>query len=608
MNIEARVRGLQQAVAELYAKQKSGGIAGATGVASVKSFGAVGNGVADDTTAIQRAVNFVAGKGIILWFPAGTYRVASAPGINVPSDVTMQATPGTAVLHSTLAIVGAFPGNYTFLAQGVFVGAAGTVGITPVLGSETVVVDLATEPVVGQWILLSHNESAQIVQVKAVGGAAGVWTVTTDQPIVFPFVGGDTAQSLSYVPQNITIDGLSFSGTGDQTIELVHAINVTLRDVAYLAGSGSLGSAVVGYDVGCQNGLVDGAELDLTGNGPAVSGLYSQSNSRTVFRRVTVRGATLTGVVHLDAYASGLEDCWTLECARGQAISGFSAASYGSFDCWLYGGTDASSGTGLFVGEHLATRTRIESFDASFATAAAIIVGPNSSGTRLFAVSGTSSLIGLEVLAGASDTKAYGLDTSVCTSVSGTVQSATDLSIDGWICDQGAVTSQAATFGGGIARIRDARVSGAGVTVLCQFNGPRAEIADSQFLAAGLCLYATVGVLVVSATECTGARGIDMNAGATARIGLGCDFSGSATPFPINSAGKNVNRKQTVIANGATPVAIPWPDAKATDVLQLELQTVGGTPGHPTYTITPGTGFTIVSQALDTSTYEYFVP
>lgn len=60
-------------------------------VVSVKDFGAVGNGVSDDTVAIQTAVNNVSYSipgfygevtGKILYFPAGVYKITSA--INIP--------------------------------------------------------------------------------------------------------------------------------------------------------------------------------------------------------------------------------------------------------------------------------------------------------------------------------------------------------------------------------------------------------------------------------------------------------------------------------------------------------------------------------------------
>lgn len=53
-------------------------------VVSVKDFGAVGDGVADDTAAIQAAIN--SGKGAVI-FPAGRYRVTS--NITVPANTTV---------------------------------------------------------------------------------------------------------------------------------------------------------------------------------------------------------------------------------------------------------------------------------------------------------------------------------------------------------------------------------------------------------------------------------------------------------------------------------------------------------------------------------------
>ncbi len=63
-------------------------------IVSVKDFGAVGNGVADDTTAIQAAVNASSGK--VLFFPAGTYVVSSI--ITLISNVRLLGENGMSVI------------------------------------------------------------------------------------------------------------------------------------------------------------------------------------------------------------------------------------------------------------------------------------------------------------------------------------------------------------------------------------------------------------------------------------------------------------------------------------------------------------------------------
>ena len=62
------------------------------GYATPQDYGAVGNGIADDTTAVQAAINAVstAGGGTV-FFPQGTYLVTptSSPAITVPSNIRL---------------------------------------------------------------------------------------------------------------------------------------------------------------------------------------------------------------------------------------------------------------------------------------------------------------------------------------------------------------------------------------------------------------------------------------------------------------------------------------------------------------------------------------
>lgn len=86
---------------------------------NVKAFGAVGDGVADDTSALQSAMDGVAAGGTV-YFPAGTYKITDH--VRFPSNATIagagtstlitQATANKAVLVSKAYIAGS-PGGRT---------------------------------------------------------------------------------------------------------------------------------------------------------------------------------------------------------------------------------------------------------------------------------------------------------------------------------------------------------------------------------------------------------------------------------------------------------------------------------------------------------------
>jgi hypothetical protein len=69
-------------------------------VVNVKDFGAVGDGVADDTAAIQAALNFVGIDGGTLMLNNGTYLVT---GLTIPANVTFFGQSWNAVIKSQIA-------------------------------------------------------------------------------------------------------------------------------------------------------------------------------------------------------------------------------------------------------------------------------------------------------------------------------------------------------------------------------------------------------------------------------------------------------------------------------------------------------------------------
>lgn len=74
-------------------------------------------------------------------------------------------------------------------------------------------------------------------------------------------------------------------------------------------------------------------------------------------------------------------------------------------------------------------------------------------------------------------------------------------------------------------------------------------------------------------------------------------------------AGNNGTLRGTFVLTGTTPVTVANTNVALTSIVDISLNTVGGTVGAiPTLkTITAATGFTVAGTALDTSTYNYAV-
>src|SRR4051812_1463260 len=57
-------------------------------IESAKSYGAVGDGATDDTTALQLAIDSVKASECVLHIPAGTYKITAA--LSLPSGLTIE--------------------------------------------------------------------------------------------------------------------------------------------------------------------------------------------------------------------------------------------------------------------------------------------------------------------------------------------------------------------------------------------------------------------------------------------------------------------------------------------------------------------------------------
>ena len=131
-------------------------------------------------------------------------------------------------------------------------------------------------------------------------------------------------------------------------------------------------------------------------------------------------------------------------------------------------------------------------------------------------------------------------------------------------------------------------------SVLLQWLNYPGDSATGTVFAANAILTPTgqLGAFVSPVAIANGGTGATTVAGVLAALGLPAQFV-----------------QGSFVLNGATPVTVVAPLVTANSVIAISLKTVGGTVGvYPHIaTITPGTGFTVVGTASDTSTMNYMI-
>lgn len=92
-------------------------------------------------------------------------------------------------------------------------------------------------------------------------------------------------------------------------------------------------------------------------------------------------------------------------------------------------------------------------------------------------------------------------------------------------------------------------------------------------------------------------------------IGATTPAAGTFTALSATSITGSLGASGTFVVNGVTPVTVANAAVTANSQILITLKTVGGTVGAIPHvaTITPGTGFTIIGTASDSSTYNYTI-
>lgn len=599
---------------------------------SVKAYGAKGDGVTDDTAAIQRGLTAVAGTGISLWFPVGTYKTTTA--LQLSSNTEIWGSPGAVILGALPTTGG--PNIAVFNAGNPNALDAGTLEATPTVGSNTINLNNPTGGVVivpGQYVAVQHAGAtfqAALYKITAVTSHATYYTCTLDRPILFTFASGDSYSLYTAPNSNIRIrgNGLRLTGTCVRYIELEFAWNCIIEDVTVDTAGGAGTDLMVSLDNYNYRSLIRRCSADGGGNAGTV-GFAIESGEDSGMEDLTVKNCASFGLAIYDSIGCWVNDCSSQENQYGLIITA-DGNTVGCQEITVKGGSYTSNtadGVTIQSGSSYTTLVGVEA-DYNAVNGISLTSASAAAGTQIIGCKARGNTQQGFVQNSTMPVTIAGLDVSGSFTASGNGAAVFQgpARVTGLVCVDAVpeIRVYVNLAAGILAEFSQMHIddnSGTPVNIF-YINAGEVHIIDSTILVGHSCnsvnLAAATSKLKISRTRIapsvssSGETGFVSVAGSTLRLGDGVDADATSAPLSnvIGYCSKSIvgaTNAAPIVANGVTPVNIAWPDLKSTDRVVLSLLTKGGTPAFPDITYTPGTQFTLTSFAADTSTYHYVV-
>ena len=603
-----------------------------TTVVDVKNHcGAIGDGIADDTAAIQYAVTTFAGTGIDVFFGAGIFLVSTPILFPVNAPLHVRGTRGVSVLKSTITPSGG-PGGSTqtvFYSAAQIIGVASTLAATPTLRSRS----LSSNASFAEGTIVIVQTTGNVGQqftIAAPPSGGGPFTLTTDDPVLSSFVSGNTIAAYN-VPTGIWIEGLTFSGTGDRAIELGAALNCLVTDCEAVPTYGAFTSIVMSFDIAGRRNTHD--TIDINQGGGANGGVALESNSFSTQRDIKVNAVagsgSAVGIFWPTPMACEGFNLTAIACPIGMQVSqSDNTDTVGPIDGSIVGLTvlDSTTSSGI-----------VHESGQNFSYANVKTDGNANDGMTILPSSSTPA------------------DGITITNYGAAVNAGIGLNVNGSACRVFAsnVTTQG-NGGGGLSAAGNGYVvevdgfqstddvggpwqspSGTGVTLSIRrarvrnvsLNGfwtPDPACTGSISLDDYVAEYVS-GTGVKAVIDCSGAFTLYMRNvktigaltfGVFAGNGVavvvrdqgGNNLESCGTPFTYDGTSRP-SRGSLVAAGSGSAQSVAFPDLTSNDRVYLQRTVAGGTPGtgQPLVIPTVGVGWTETFAATDTSTYEHAV-
>lgn len=328
----------------------------------VQEFGAVGDGVHDDTAAIQAGIVATSADGQGLWFPAGTYKTTAPLLVGSNLRVWLSAA---ATIVGALTIKGDKK-NAVFQGGNVSV-AKTTLASTPAFGSKTLALTSAAGLAAGNLVALTSVAYPGLTFTYGIEKLVGT-TATLDRPLLMPWAGGDTVALITSFSSNVSIEGKgTISGVADTLVYFLGAQGCEVNDVTLTPTGASTYGLLA--DFGCYRFRSRNLRVEANGNGDtatafasAVQLVCSQDSTlhETAAKNFSPGGTESCGIAFLNCAECELYSPEVEGCDIGILFAAFNDTSPGCYACRSFGGSSVANGTG---------------FDLAFATSYCAVIG-----------------------------------------------------------------------------------------------------------------------------------------------------------------------------------------------------------------------------------------
>ena len=562
-------------------------------------------GTTDDWAAGGRLATLLADTAVreIVFDGAATYLCKSK--LSLPNRALELSGNGSRIVQS-LVYSGVDPFNAAFACAPVTT-VTTTLAANVTVGGRTI---STVASIAAGTIVCVMRSGLRALYYKTVGApvGAGPYTITLDRNIVEAFLLGDNVVSCSSQPQFLRIHDFKMSGTGDRYIELAGAEHSIVKDIHFDATDGILGAGGVcaSYDIGGFDNVFDHLVADAGGN--CNTGAWLESNEASVIRNCNLGGFTGRG--------AGMADCWSSAIKGGTyygsqygCFMNSDGGAVGCYDCVVESVTcsdNTNTGIGITGPSH---RCRIININAHRNVNAGIYISGAGNGNQIQGASCHGNAYGIWFAAG---TNSQISDIDCQDNTTNDILLQTGVNGRNITC-KGAAPKN--IYASGAIRvnlsglnIENTAAAGSGYRGIFGDAAAVVNIEDSYITSAGqgVCITGagTTARIHHSRVDSATYQTVVYNT-SILRIGAGVRITGAGSMYYQSAtAERNVG---SLTLNGATPVAIAFADITAVDQVTLTPTAINGATAQqdPVVTITPGTGFSVVSVANDTRIMQY---